>query len=86
MAAGRHGGYRENEFRERESKLEVSRRGGFANSKEDYDRVSNGGGDVVRGGSRDRVRVRQKDIKEREDVEKKRVSGSVRLRLYKFCM
>ncbi|KAG5029378.1 hypothetical protein JHK82_012972 [Glycine max] len=68
MAAGRHGGYRENEFRERESKLEVSRRGGFANSKEDYDRVSNGGGDVVRGGSRDRVRVRQKDIKEREDV------------------
>ncbi|TKY59870.1 Cyclin-dependent kinase G-2 [Spatholobus suberectus] len=67
MAAGRHGGYRENEFRERESKLEVSRRG-FANSKEDYDRVRNGGGDVVRGGSRDRVRVRQKDIKERESV------------------
>ncbi|KAL9328885.1 hypothetical protein ACSQ67_003888 [Phaseolus vulgaris] len=67
MAAGRHGGYRENEFRERESKLEGSRRG-FANSKEDYDRVRNGGGDVVRGGSRDRVRVRQRDIKEREGV------------------
>nr|KYP52963.1 Cyclin-dependent kinase G-2 [Cajanus cajan] len=67
MAAGRHGGYRENEFRERESKLEVSRRG-FANSKEDYDRVRNGGGDAVRGGSRDRVRVRQRDIKEREGV------------------
>ncbi|RDX87825.1 Cyclin-dependent kinase G-2, partial [Mucuna pruriens] len=67
MAAGRHGGYRENEFRERESKLEVSRRG-FENSKEDYDRVRNGGSDVVRGGARDRVRVRQKDIKEREGV------------------
>ncbi|KAK7399986.1 hypothetical protein VNO78_11184 [Psophocarpus tetragonolobus] len=67
MAAGRHGGYRENEFRERESKLEVSKRG-FANSKEDYDRVRNGGSDVVKGGSRDRVRVRQKDIKEREGV------------------
>ncbi|RZB96196.1 cyclin-dependent kinase G-2 isoform X1 [Glycine soja] len=68
MAASRHGGYRENEFKERESKLEVSRRG-FANSKEDYDRVRNGGGgEVVRGGSRDRVRVRQKDIKEREGV------------------
>ncbi|KAK7368459.1 hypothetical protein VNO80_10485 [Phaseolus coccineus] len=67
MAAGRHGGYRENEFRDRESKLEGSRRG-FANSKEDYDRVRNGGGDVVRDGSRDRVRVRQRDIKEREGV------------------
>ncbi|XP_047169516.1 cyclin-dependent kinase G-2 isoform X2 [Vigna umbellata] len=67
MAAGRHGGYRENDFRERESKLEGSRRG-LANSKEDYDRVRNGGGDVVRGGSRDRVRVRQRDIKEREGV------------------
>ncbi|CAJ1935637.1 unnamed protein product [Sphenostylis stenocarpa] len=67
MAAGRHGGYRDNEFRERESKLEGSRRG-FANSKEDYDRVRNGGGDVVRGGSRDKVRVRQRDIKEREGV------------------
>lgn len=46
MAAGRHGGYRENEFR-------------------------NGGRDVVRSGSRDsrdRIRVRQKDIREREVV------------------
>ncbi|RYR64028.1 hypothetical protein Ahy_A03g010182 isoform D [Arachis hypogaea] len=68
MAAGRHGGYRDNEFRDRESNLDVSRRG-FANSKEDYDRVRNGGRDVVRGGSRDardRIRVRQKDIRERE--------------------
>ena len=68
MAAGRHGGYRDNEFRDRESNLDVSRRG-FANSKEDYDRVRNGGRDVVRSGSRDardRIRVRQKDIRERE--------------------
>ncbi|KAK7319065.1 hypothetical protein RJT34_03777 [Clitoria ternatea] len=70
MAAGRHGGYRENEFRERESKLEVSK-SGLANSKEDFDRVRNGGRDVARGGNRvarDRIRVRQKDIREREAV------------------
>ncbi|MED6209773.1 hypothetical protein PIB30_058003 [Stylosanthes scabra] len=68
MAAGRHGGYRDNEFRDRESNLDVSRRG-FSNSKEDYDRARNGGRDVVRGGSRDardRIRVRQKDIRERD--------------------
>ncbi|KAJ1392463.1 Serine/threonine-protein kinase, active site [Sesbania bispinosa] len=70
MAAGRHGGYRENEFRDRESNLDVSRRG-LTNSKEEYDRVRNGGRDVARGGSRDsrdRIRVRQKEIREREAV------------------
>ncbi|KAJ1401983.1 Serine/threonine-protein kinase, active site [Sesbania bispinosa] len=70
MAAGRHGGYRENEFRDRESNLDVSRRG-LTNSKEEYDQVRNGGRDVVRGGSRDsrdRIRVRQKEIREREAV------------------
>ncbi|KAK7359405.1 hypothetical protein VNO77_01364 [Canavalia gladiata] len=70
MAAGKHGGYRDNEFRDRESKLDASKRG-FANSKEEYDQVRNGGRDVARGGSRDardRIKVRQKDIKEREVV------------------
>lgn len=69
MAAGRHGGYRDNEFRDRESNLELSRRGGLASSKDEFDRVRNGGRDVVRGGSRDskdRIRVRHKDIRERE--------------------
>ncbi|KAK7246960.1 hypothetical protein RIF29_41833 [Crotalaria pallida] len=74
MAAGRHGGYRDNEFRDRESNVR-----GFANSKDDFDRVRNGGGgrEVVRGGSRDardRIRVRQRDIREREGS----VNGSYR--------
>ncbi|KAF5449388.1 hypothetical protein F2P56_029839 [Juglans regia] len=70
MAAGRHGGYRENEFRDRDSSSELSRRD-FANIKEEYDRIrnSNGNLDMERGhirDARDRGRVRQKDIKERE--------------------
>ncbi|KAG2706718.1 hypothetical protein I3760_05G116100 [Carya illinoinensis] len=70
MAAGRHGGYRENEFRDRESSSELSRRD-FANIKEECDRIrtSNGNLDMERGhirDARDRGRVRQKDIKERE--------------------
>ncbi|XP_061360777.1 cyclin-dependent kinase G-2 isoform X2 [Gastrolobium bilobum] len=80
MAAGRHGGYRDNEFRDRESNLDVSRRG-FANSKEEYDRVRNGGRDVVRGGSRDardRIRMRQRDIRERETVNGSYRSSSSR--------
>nr|DAD30631.1 TPA_asm: hypothetical protein HUJ06_009482 [Nelumbo nucifera] len=67
MAAGRHGGYRDNEFRERESDLEVSRRREFYYSKEEYDRYRSR--DLERGkerDARDRIRVRQKDIKERE--------------------
>lgn len=71
MAAGRHGGYRDNEFRDRESDFEVARRE-IGYSKGDYDRMRNGVGDYERGNrvqnhdSRDRGRVRQKDIKERE--------------------
>lgn len=69
MAAGRHGGYRDNGFRDRESSLDVSRRG-YANSEEDYDRIRDGGCDSVRGGGdtdeKDRIRVRQKDVRERE--------------------
>ncbi|XP_030960703.1 cyclin-dependent kinase G-2 isoform X2 [Quercus lobata] len=73
MAAGRHGGYRENEFRDRESNFDLSRRD-FANGKEDYDRVrsSNGSREYKRGRGRgdirDKGRVRQKDIKERKVV------------------
>ncbi|XP_058731829.1 cyclin-dependent kinase G-2 isoform X2 [Vicia villosa] len=69
MAAGRHGRYHENEFKDHESNLEVNRRG-FSNSKE-YDRVRNGGHDDVRSGSRDsrdKIRMKQKDGREREAV------------------
>ncbi|KAK2438009.1 cyclin-dependent kinase [Trifolium repens] len=69
MAAGRHGGYHENEIKDHESNLEVTRRG-FSNSKE-YDPVRNGGHDGVRSGgrdSRDRIRTRQRDARERDAV------------------
>ncbi|KAG6651283.1 cyclin-dependent kinase G-2-like isoform X1 [Carya illinoinensis] len=70
MAAGRHGGYRENEFRDRESNIQLSRRD-FAKAKEGYDRIrsSNANLGLERGrvqDIRDRGRVRQKDVKERE--------------------
>ncbi|KAL5760110.1 hypothetical protein ACOSQ2_018948 [Xanthoceras sorbifolium] len=73
MAAGRHGGYRDNEFRDRESEFEVSR-SEFAYSKEkyDYERVRNSNHENNERGQvrhvRDRFRVRQKDIKEREVI------------------
>lgn len=70
MAAGRHGGYRDNEFRDRESNLELSRRD-FATAKEDYERIRNGNHERGRGSVRDvrdRIRVRQKDVREREAV------------------
>ncbi|PON82801.1 Serine/threonine protein kinase [Trema orientale] len=70
MAAGRHGGYRDNEFRDRESNFELSRRD-FATAKEDYERIRNGNHENERGrvrDARDRIRVRQKDVKEREGV------------------
>ncbi|KAI5352046.1 hypothetical protein L3X38_004937 [Prunus dulcis] len=67
MATGRHGGYRDNEFRDRESNFDLPRRD-FATAKEDYERMRNGNRDGERGQGRDlrdRIRVRQKDIKER---------------------
>ncbi|XP_012572350.1 cyclin-dependent kinase G-2 [Cicer arietinum] len=73
MAAGRHGSYHENEFRDNGSNLDVSRRG---YSKE-HDSVRNGVHNDVRSGdrdSRDRIRLRQKDVREREDV----INGSYR--------
>lgn len=79
MAAGRHGGYRDNEFRDRESNFELSRRD-FATAKEDYERIRNGNRDNERGrirDVRDRIRVRQKDFKEREGVNgERRLSSS----------
>nr|QYW07097.1 G-type cyclin-dependent kinase 1 [Dimocarpus longan] len=69
MAAGRHGGYRENEFRDRESELDVSRREfGYSKEKYDYERIRNSNHESNGRGVRDRVRVRQKDVKEREVV------------------
>ncbi|CAK9162012.1 unnamed protein product [Ilex paraguariensis] len=72
MAAGRHGSYRDNEFRGSESDLNmnVSRRE-FGYSKGGYDRIRNGDRDHERGRVRDKdrrdnSRLRQKDIKERE--------------------
>ncbi|KAK3223587.1 hypothetical protein Dsin_010612 [Dipteronia sinensis] len=73
MAAGRHGGYRDNEFRDRESEFDVSKRE-FAYSKEKYEcereRIRNGNHENNERGQvrhvRDRIRVRQRDIKERE--------------------
>lgn len=73
MAAGRHGGYRDNEFRDRESEVEVSRREfGYGKDKIEYERIRNGNhGSNERVQVRhvkDRVRLRQKDVKEREVV------------------
>ncbi|CAK7327402.1 unnamed protein product [Dovyalis caffra] len=68
MAAGRHEGYQDNEFKDRESDFELSRED-FAYSKDKYDRIGNGNSENNRGrvrDLRDRARVRQKDIKERD--------------------
>lgn len=68
MAAGRHGGYRDNELRDRESNMYVSKRD-LGYSKDEYDQSgsSNHDGERVRSrNARDGARVRQKDVKERE--------------------
>ncbi|KAF5952844.1 hypothetical protein HYC85_010788 [Camellia sinensis] len=72
MAAGRHGVYHDNEFRDHESEVDVSRRD-FSYSKGEYDRSRNNDHDYDRGrgrdrGMRDRVRGRQKDVKERDII------------------
>ncbi|GER56056.1 kinase family protein [Striga asiatica] len=75
MAAGKPGGYRDNEFRGRESDLGMQRNGnGYA--KVEYERVRNGVPDYERGQGRGhgrdsmeyRTKVRQKDVKEREVI------------------
>ncbi|KAJ4960418.1 hypothetical protein NE237_020328 [Protea cynaroides] len=78
MAAGKHGGYRDNEFRDRESDLDGSRRRDIYYAKEEYDsyrtehvRERGRSREFERGNERDgrdKARVRQKDIKEREVV------------------
>lgn len=72
MAAGRHGGYRDNEFRGREAEFEVSRRE-LGYSKGDYERIRSEDRDFDRDrghdrGGRDRGRLRQKDVKERDMI------------------
>ncbi|KAK4423930.1 Cyclin-dependent kinase G-2 [Sesamum alatum] len=71
MAAGRHGVYRGNEFRDRETDFGMTKKeNGYA--KRDDGRVRNGAGEYERGHGRDSLeykgRVRQRDIKERDVV------------------
>ncbi|KAH1040631.1 hypothetical protein J1N35_042374 [Gossypium stocksii] len=73
MAAGRNGGYHGNGFRNRDSEVEVTRQE-IANSK-DYEPSRN---DSRNNERRDRVRVRQKDVKEREVVNGGSLSSSSR--------
>ncbi|XP_061987507.1 cyclin-dependent kinase G-2 [Populus nigra] len=68
MAAGRYRGCHDNESRDHESDSELSRED-FPYSKDKFDRIENGNGENDRGRVRelrDRARVRQKDIRERE--------------------
>ncbi|KAL8253569.1 hypothetical protein R6Q59_031790 [Mikania micrantha] len=68
MAAGRHGGYRDNEFRERESDYDVSKRE-FSYSKGEHDRLRNGSNQGYdRGKHQVRPRVKHRDVKDRELV------------------
>ncbi|KAG9439331.1 hypothetical protein H6P81_019496 [Aristolochia fimbriata] len=75
MAAGRHGGYRDHEFREREADVDVSRGKEYYFSREELARERERDGHrmhaVERGRDRDfrdRVRVRHRDLREREVV------------------
>lgn len=80
MAAGRHGAYRDNDYRDRQSNLNDSRRDSD-NIKERNDQIRNGGRDTVRGRSRnggDRIRVRQKEVGEREVLNDSYQSSSSR--------
>ncbi|KAF9673684.1 hypothetical protein SADUNF_Sadunf10G0049800 [Salix dunnii] len=66
MAAGRHRGYHDNEFKDRDSDFELLKED-FVYSKDKYDRIENGNAENDRVQVRDlrnRARIRQKDIKE----------------------
>ncbi|XP_026663363.1 cyclin-dependent kinase G-2 isoform X2 [Phoenix dactylifera] len=64
MAAGRQGGYKDHEFRDRESDVEVSRRKDYYMGRyRDGERDRSHGRDL-----RDRVRDRQRDIKKRDSL------------------
>ncbi|KAK1415817.1 hypothetical protein QVD17_31605 [Tagetes erecta] len=68
MAAGRHGGYRDNEFRERESDYDVAKRE-VSYSKGEYDRLKNGSSQGYdKGKNQVRARNRLRDGKDRELV------------------
>lgn len=73
MAAGKHGGYRENEYRDRETEVEMSKKeNGYRRG--DYERVRNGARDHERGqvqargraSLEDKGKLRQKDTKDRD--------------------
>lgn len=73
MAAGKYGGYRDNEYRDRETDFEISKKeNGYRRG--DYERARNGTRDYERGqlGARgrdsldDKEKVGQKDVKERD--------------------
>ncbi|XP_047318985.1 cyclin-dependent kinase G-2 isoform X2 [Impatiens glandulifera] len=70
MAAGRYGAYRDEEFKDRESEIGISMRD-FSYSKNDYDsrqgEFSNGQDTGRR--MKDRVKHRQKDVKERDTID-----------------
>ncbi|KAF6161391.1 hypothetical protein GIB67_009270 [Kingdonia uniflora] len=73
MAAGRYGGYRDKELRERDNEAKFTKRRDFYYSKEDNGRIPVDERDGERNREqnkevegREKFRVRQKDIKERE--------------------
>ncbi|XP_068653788.1 cyclin-dependent kinase G-2-like isoform X2 [Aristolochia californica] len=77
MAAGRHGGYRDHEFREREADFDVSRGKEYYFSREEFARERERERDGHRGhvierrrdrDIRDKVKIRQRDVKERDVV------------------
>ncbi|KAL5991120.1 hypothetical protein ACLOJK_012026 [Asimina triloba] len=70
MAAGRHGGYRRNEFRDREMSLGFSGRKDFCYYKEEYGRLGEGARErdlkrLKERDYRDRARFSWKEVKER---------------------
>lgn len=80
MAAGRHGGYRENEFRDRETNFHVSRKS-FGNARQELERVEvrNDDRGVRRSlmrDVRDKVRIRRQDMKENAVVSGSYYSSS----------
>ncbi|KAK9104191.1 hypothetical protein Scep_021035 [Stephania cephalantha] len=69
MAAGRHGGYRDSEIRDRDSDVDVGRRRDYYYSNGEYERRrERGRARESELNGKDRIKVRQKDIKEREMV------------------
>ncbi|XP_042501966.1 cyclin-dependent kinase G-2-like [Macadamia integrifolia] len=77
MAAGKHGGYRENEFRDRESDPEVSRwRKDFYKGKEDYNRYRVSEHDRERSRNLEFERGKERDARIRHDIKERGVVNS----------